>query len=274
MMKKIFRVLVYTFAVIGFILVAVYAAVELGLTKTPGIIDSQRDYFKNQLKSGASDESPSPEEAWNSGEEWDILSEAIQKDTGAITRTATQADVSPRLIVSILIVEQLRLFHSNRELFKQVFAPLKILAVQSQFSWGVMGIKQDTAKEIEAHLKDTTSPWYLGKKFENILDFTTTDPDTERFERLTNEDDRSYSYLYAALFVKQILTQWERAGFSSKDRPEIVATLYDLGFEKSKPHANPLSGGAEIEIQDSSYSFGSLAKKFYDSEELLNEFPR
>ncbi len=266
--KKLFKILVYTFACIGFVLVMTYLAVEFGLTKTKGIVDGQHDYFKNQLKNS------SPTEAWNTGEEWTVLTYAIQQDKAVIDEAAKKADVSPRLIVSILVVEQLRLFHSNRELFKQVFSPLKILAVQSQFSWGVMGVKHDTARDIEKYLKDSTSEFYPGKKYENILDFTTQDPDTERFNRLTNEDDRSYSYLYAALYAKEIISQWEKAGFPIDKKPAIIATLYSLGFEKSKPHENPLSGGAEIEISGTSYSFGSLAQKFYDSDELMGVFPR
>ncbi len=275
-LMKIFRVIVYIFATIGFVLVVVYAAVELGLTKSSGIIDNQHDYFKDQLKSSDANSAypASVSPTWKEGEEWQILKEAILKDKEAILQASHTAGVDPRTIVSILIVEQLRLFHSNRELFKQIFAPLKILAVQSQFSWGVMGVKQDTARAIESHLKDVASPWYLGPEHADALDFKTDDPNTERFERLTNEDDRYYSYLYAALLVRQFMSQWEHAGFPISDRPEILATLYDLGFEKSHPHAQPLSGGAEIEIRDETYSFGALASHFYNSAELLNEFPR
>jgi hypothetical protein len=268
--RKLFNILVYTFALIGFVLVVVYAALQLGLTKTSGIIDNQREHFKDQLKAGTT----TPAEAWNTGEEWNVLKEAILRDEAPIIEAAKKAEISPRLLVSLLIVEQLRLFHSDRELFKAAFAPLKVLAIQSQFSWGVMGLKQDTAKNIELYLKTPTSPWYLGEKHEHTLDFTTAEPNSERFDRLTNEDDRSYSYLYAALHLKQFASQWEKAGFPIDDRADILATLYDLGFEKSKPHGNPLSGGAEIEIGDTSYSFGSLAQKFYDSEELTGTFPR
>jgi hypothetical protein len=268
--RTLFRIVVYIFAVIGFVLVAVYAAVELGLTKTSGIIDDQRNFFKEQLKTGTS----SPAEAWNTGEEWSVLREAVTNDKVAISVAAEKAGVKPRLIVSILIVEQLRLFHSNRELFKEVFGPLKLLAVQSQFSWGVMGVKQETARQIETHLTDKTSPFYLGSQYEKILDFSTEEPDSERFYRLTNEDDRSYSYLYAGLLLRQLQSQWDKAGFSITERPDILATLYDLGFEKSKPHSNPLSGGAEIEIGTEIYSFGGLAKKFYDSDELAAVFPK
>ena len=265
-MKKVFHILVYIFAGIGFILVFVYLAVEFGWTNTEGIVDEQRDYFQEQLEKNDLE--------WTKGEEWQILKEAILKDQEAIEKVAKETGIPSRLIVAPLVVEQLRLFHSEREIFKSIFAPLKILGNQSQFSWGVMGIKQETARKIENNLKNPDSPWYLGKKYEKILDFTTNNPDNERFLRLTDEDNRYYSYLYSAILIKQLETQWEKVGFPIHNRPGIVATLFNIGFANSKPHNSPQLGGAEIEINKTTYSFGGLAQSFYDSNELVEEFPR
>lgn len=266
-MKRVFSITVYIFAIIGFLLVAVYGALELGLTKTSGIIDGQHDYFKNA--STATD-------TWQHQDEWLVLKEAIIKDIPVINQVAAATNISPRLIVSVLIVEQLRLFNSDRELFKSIFAPLKILGTQSQFSWGVMGIKQDTAKQIENNLSSTTSPWYISSSYAHILDYpaTTTDIDAERFARLTDEHDRYYSYLYGALALKETMAQWEKAGFPINGRPEILATLFNIGFEHSRPHSDPASGGAAISLGNTIYSFGDLAGRFYYSNELIHEFPR
>ncbi|MES3031429.1 MAG: hypothetical protein V4697_03395 [Patescibacteria group bacterium] len=263
-MKSLFRIVIYVFAGIGFVLVVGYIAVELGLTKTRGVVDTQRDYFQTQIK----------DDSWTETEEWTVLKEIIQKEDLVIAKVAQETGLSPRLIVTPLVVEQLRLFYSNREIFKEVFAPLKVLGNQSQFSWGVLGIKQDTARQIESNLKNPSSPWYLGKDFEHALDFKTDNPDNERFERLTDEESRYYSYLYAALFMKQIMAQWEKAGFPIADRPDIIATLYNIGFENSRPNKDPKAGGAEIEINKTTYSFGGFAQIFFDSKELMNEFPR
>jgi hypothetical protein len=177
------------------------------------------------------------------------------------------------MIVAPLVVEQLRMFFDERELFKTVFAPLKILGVQSQFSWGVMGVKQETAVAIEEHLKDSSSPFYLGPSYEHLLDFSTDNPDQERFARLTDQHNRYYSYLYGALYIKELETQWQKAGFSISDKPEIIGTLYNIGFAHSQPNASPQIGGAEISIGDTSYSFGALAADFYHSQELIEYFP-
>ena len=262
-MKKIFSFLVYVFAAVGLFLMLGYLSVELGWTRTKGVVDTQRDYFQDLVD----------ENSWSKSEEWLILEKAIRKDSAVINRVALETGIPARMIVNPLVVEQLRLFYSEREVFKKVFAPLKILGNQSQFSWGVMGIKQDTAIEIENNLKDRTSPFYLGPNFEHVLNFKTDNPDKERFERLTDEDDRYFSYLYGALFIAQIEKQWEHAGFSISNNAGIVSTLYNIGFANSKPKAIPQIGGAEIEINGTSYSFGGLAQSFYNSEELIGEFP-
>jgi hypothetical protein len=171
-------------------------------------------------------------------------------------------------------VEQLRLFYTERESYKKFFEPLKILGSQTKFSWGVMGIKEDTAIQIENYLKDKTSPYYLGKSFENLLDFQAADIKQERFTRMTDQHAHYYSYLYAGLYLKEVMMQWKTAGFDISDRPDILTTLYNIGFANSKPKSDPQSGGAEINLYGHIYSFGSLGKEFYDSNELTDEFPR
>ncbi len=258
--KKIFQVIVYIFAGIGLFMMLGFLAIKLGLTNVSGIIDKQHDYFQQ----GTSQSS------WQQSEEWATLQTAITKDNSDITKAAAVANIKPRLLVAPLVVEQLRLFTSEREIYKQIFEPLTMLGVQSQYSWGIMGIKEETAKTIEQNLKDTTSPYYLGASYEHLLDFTSTstDANTERFNRLTDDKSRYYSYLYAALYEKEIITQWNKAGIDITNRPEIIATLFNIGFTHSKPNQDPQVGGAEIVIGNETYSFGGLAGEFYASNEL------
>ena len=74
--------------------------------------------------------------------------------------------------------------------------------------------------------------------------------------------------------MKELETQWQKAGFPIENRPDIIATLFNIGFGNSHPHADPQAGGAEIDIGSSTYSFGSLAGSFYVSNELIDQFPR
>ncbi len=266
--KKVFFILVYIFAVIGFVLTAGFFAVKFHLTNSGGVIDLQNELFRSGKAR------PSLDLEWAKTEEWSTLKAATIKDTAVIKKVSDLTGVNGRLIIAQLTAEQLRLFTSEREVFKQIFAPLKILGSQSQFSWGIMGLKQDTAKQIENNLKDNASPYYLGKEYEHLLDFKTDNPDEERFLRIIDEHDHYYAYLYTALYLKQIMAQWKNAGFDISDRPEILSTLYNIGFAHSKPNASPSVGGAEIDVNGHVYSFGSLAYYFYYSDEMLDAFPR
>lgn len=241
-----------------------FFAVKFGLTNTKGVIDNQTEHF---LENGQ-------KLPFTNSKEWQTFKSATLRDEKDLNKASVETEVPTRLLVVNLAVEQLRLFYSNRELFKKAFYPLKVLGNQSQFSWGVMGLKQETAIQIEKNLKNLSSPFYLGKKYEHLLDFKTTDTDKERFERIVDENSRYYSYLYSALFLKQIMKQWESAGFPIKNRPEILSTLFNIGFEHSLPKPNPQIGGAEIKIGDITYSFGGLAGEIFNSSELEKEFPR
>lgn len=210
---------------------------------------------------------------WMNISEWQDFKLAVVKDKRLIDSAAHLTGVEPRLIVSVLVGEQIRLFNSNREAYKKWIGPLKILSVETTFSLGVTGIKVPTAQRIEKNLKDSSSVFYLGNKYENLLDFKTKDINQERFNRLTSYKNHFYSYLYAALNLKQINVQWERAGFPINDRPEILATLFNIGYEVSVPKENPVVGGSGIDIKGRKYSFGAVAYEFYYSGELYDLFP-
>jgi hypothetical protein len=210
---------------------------------------------------------------WMNISEWQTFKEAVAKDKKLIDSVENQTGVEGRLIVSCLVGEQIRLFNSNREAYKKWIGPLKVLSVESQFSFGVTGIKEHTAQRIETLLKDKSSEYYLGEQYEHLLDFSTSDPSTERMARLTTFRNHYYSYMYAAIFLKQVKKQWEKAGFPIDNRPEILATLFNVGFPQSKPKSNPQVGGSTIKIYDTAYSFGAIAYQFYYSGELFNLFP-
>jgi hypothetical protein len=210
---------------------------------------------------------------WMNISEWQDFKIAVAKDKALIDSAAYLTGVEPRLIVAVLVGEQIRLFNSKREAYKKWIGPLKILSVETTFSLGVTGIKVPTAQQIERNLKDSTSIFYLGKEYENLLDFSTKSVGQERFQRLTSYKNHFYSYLYAALNVKQMKVQWERSGYPIDRRPEILATLYNIGFQSSIPKENPVVGGSGINIKGKKYSFGAVAYEFYYSGELFDLFP-
>lgn len=210
---------------------------------------------------------------WMNIEEWAAFKQAVLKDTTLIDSAGRVMDIEPRLIVSVLLGEQMRLFNSSREVYKSVMRPLKILSVESKFSLGVTGIKDFTAIHAETYLRDSSSDFYPGKKYRHVLDFRSDDPTTERYNRLVDYRNHYYSYLYAAVILKQIKSQWAKKGYDISGRPEILATLFNVGYEWSKPRPNPQVGGSHIEINGKSYSFGALAFEFYYSGEMADVFP-
>ena len=210
---------------------------------------------------------------WSSIEEWPVLKAAVSKDYKVIDSVARKTGVNARIISAVLIAEQIRLFDSRREAFKKWIAPLKMLTSESTFSWGVTGIKDFTAKDIEHNLGDKNSVFYSGAAYEHLLDFKTSKPDEERFERITNIKNHYYAYLYSALCIKQLDAQWKRAGYDLTDRPEIMATLYNVGFNFSVPKPDPQVGGSTIDIKGKKYTFGLLAYEYYYSGEMADLFP-
>ena len=102
---------------------------------------------------------------WMAEPAWAALKEAILRDSALINEAGRLTGVEPRMIVGCLIGEQIRLFNSKREMFKKYLGPVKVLSVQSQFSYGVNGIKDFTAEAVEQHLQDPSSEFYMGKAY-------------------------------------------------------------------------------------------------------------
>ncbi len=227
-------------------------------------------YTKNVNKS----QLPNSAYEWADTSEWSVMKYSFTRDQAIIKKAATDSGMSARVLLGGIIGEQFRFFGSRRESFKQYFEPMKILASLSDISYGIAGIKPKTAKQIEDNLKDANSPYYLGPEYEHVLDYPEgVDLESERMRRITNAKDPYYSYLYVGLYMKQIQTQWQNEGYDVTNRPDVLATLYNLGFYYSKPKAEPLSGGAIINVNNKNYNFGDLAYQFYYSGELAELFP-
>jgi hypothetical protein len=156
----------------------VIAAVVLRVKNNESLKDKLADCDKNQESTGDdlatlgqsfSSTQGSDIFSWIGTPEWQALKQAAVKDRPVIEKVSAITGLEPRLIVSDMIVEQLRLFNSEREVFKRFFEPLKILCSANKISLGIMGVKVDTAERVEKNLKDTSSPFYLGKESENLL---------------------------------------------------------------------------------------------------------
>ena len=285
-LKIVSIVVICGFALIGMAFTFIFFGMQHGVVNVKGTIVERNASFglvptttREILEAetnGCDDEfEPTTPCEWNETVQWAVVQGGLIKDADIINRVARETGVSPRLIVASVVPEQMRFFSDNREVFKRYFEPLKILASLSQFSLGVSGIKQETARKIENYAVSTSSDFYAGPEITNLLAYasTTIDRDQALFDRLTNEKDHYYSYLYTAIYLKQIINQWEKAGYDVSKRPDVLVTLFNLGFNASKPKLDPQIGGAPITIGGQRYSFGYLGTLFYQSEELRTEFP-
>ncbi len=127
---------------------------------------------------------------------------------------------------------------------------------------------------VDKNLKNKDSVFYLGREMENVVTYSeNADEEKVRFERITDTKDTYYSYLYVGLFMRQVTAQWLAFGYDISSSPGILATLYNLGFNRSIPKANAAPGGAVIKVDGEEYSFGELGEQFYYSGELVKEFP-
>ncbi len=211
---------------------------------------------------------------WADTDQWSLMKEVFSRDQEVIKKAASDAKISPRLILSGVIGEQFRFFNNRRESFKSYFEPLKILASLTNTSFGIAGLKPKTVGIVENNIKNKSSVFYLGPDMENIVNYKpNVDIESERMNRITNVKDPYYSYLYVGLFMKEIIAQWQKSGFDISNRPEILATLYNLGFYFSVPKENPEIGGSVININNVDYTFGDIAYEFYYSGELSDIYP-
>lgn len=294
-LKITFISIILIFSLIGMAFTGVFFAMKFGLTNVKGSIE-ERDSFFGKVPSISFNQNGSSTQAnnepvgngckegldqvkpceWNETVQWEVVKGGLQKDADVIRRVSSETGVPARMIAASVVPEQVRFFTDNREVFKRYFEPLKILASLSQFSLGVSGIKQKTAEDIERYANDPTSPFYPGPEMAALIAYSTstTDKDQELFNRLSDEKNHYYSYLYTALYLKEITSQWQHAGYDVSNRPDVLVTLFNLGFNASQPKADPKAAGANITIGGEKYTFGTLGALFYHSDELTTEFPQ
>jgi len=267
------------FALIGIAFTAVFIAMQFGLLNVRGSISGRNAFFTGTTTTAtAVPNIPCIDTSkqvcdWNQTPEWTVVHDGLQKDASIIDKVSGETGVSSRLIATVVVPEQIRFFTSEREVFKRYFEPLKVLGSLSQFSLGVSGIKQETANQIEAYAIASSSPFYPGDGMAALIAYQPgQDHDSTLYNRLTDDKNHYYSYLYTALFIKEIESQWKSAGFPIDGKPEVVGTLFNIGFQASSPKANPQTAGAAITTGGTTYTFGELGADFYNSLELRDVF--
>lgn len=274
------KVLIVIFALIGVVFTGIYIAMQFGLLNVAGSIAERNAFFTGSATSTVPAQPCTDASqhmcAWNQTPEWQVIKGGLTKDAPIIARVSRETGVSQRMIASVVVPEQTRFFTSNREVFKRYFEPLKILGSLSQFSLGVSGIKEETAIQIENQAMDQSSPFYPGAGMASLFSYSATSSahDLALYNRLSDPKNHYYSYLYTALYIKEVESQWQKAGFDISQKPEAVVTLFNIGFQGSHPNPAPQAAGAVIDTGGEQYVYGQLGADFYYSNELTDIFPR
>lgn len=221
--------------------------------------------------------------AWSNYTVWKQFCNTIIKDKRAIDSVSRLTGVESRIIVMCVVGEQLRMFNSGREKFKQYVYPYSRLILPSNRGYGVSGILEHTALRIESTLFNEKDPFYPGDYFQQTINVRDSFPEVindsisahrhKTIQRLIKGGDHYYSYLYTAYLMRQFQAHWERNNFDLSNRPEILGTLFNLGYQKSKPKKNPEVGGSTFKIGEKDYTFGGLCFEFYYSGEMQDAFP-
>lgn len=295
--RRLFRfgtvAFISVFTVIGVLFTGVFIAMQFGLLNVRGSNATRNEFYSalpkstvyaasvpkkataNSCVQQGSTGQAVPVCAWNQSDEWLTVRSGLVKDKTVITKASEQTGVPARMIAATVSPEQLRFFSSNREAFKRYFEPLKILGSMTQFSLGVAGFKQKTAETIEQYTVDHNSPFFAGAGMASLVAYPAgTNRGKALYDRLTDTNDHYYSYLYTALFIKELEAQWSKGGYDISQRPDVVTTLFNIGFNFSHPKANPEIGGTSITLKGVKYSYGELGTDFYRSDELTSIFPQ
>ncbi len=209
---------------------------------------------------------------------WDALGllseeetiEHLQSMKDDINLAAREFRVSARTIASIIYAET----RYNVSLIDQLQDSKGLKAAVMWKGGGSIGpaqIKPKVAFYIEQQLHDPKGEFYIGQKGAELI--PKVKGKEEMWERITGQ---KWSAMYVGAMLRMFDTRWVRvrafqvshgvwpqAPLSIAAKPDILATLYNLGFEKVVPKGYPQAN-----------EFGKNALQFYESDKLKKEFLR
>jgi hypothetical protein len=239
--------------------------------------------FQNDISNIKKGKDPLSIYEWSNYQVWKDFCKIVRKDRFAIDSVSKLTGVESRLIVMCMVGEQIRMFNSGREKFKKYVLPFNRIMLPTNRGYGVTGILEHTALRIENTIFNKKSEFYAGDYFQNCINVNDSFPELvndtikahklKTIQRLIQRGDHYYSYLYTAFLLRQYQAHWERNGFTLENRPEILGSLFNLGYQKSKPKKNPEVGGSTFNVGGKDYTFGGLCFEFYYSGQLQELFP-
>jgi len=187
-------------------------------------------------------------------------SELLSKNAHNITHAARSFEISPRLLASIVYVEQTENVKPGEKFLDVVFAHSGYNA-----SVGFAQMKVSTGAWLEVQIHSRSGDFYLGENKRVLIS-----PSRDRDELIRKLSADSVNLLYAAAYLAMIEKLWNntlRAPWLQNSRIGILATLYSLGIVKP-------DGSLRMPHDHAAMSqFGRVAQAFFDSFMLREEFP-
>lgn len=167
-------------------------------------------------------------------EQSDIAISKIRDHLTYIKSAAKIFDINYKLIASVIFVERTLNYDWEDDALDIILAEAGINS-----SIGFCQVKLKTAYWIERQLNDSTSIFYPGKKYKDIL--SKSKSKEELITKLTND---SLNILYASAYLRIIQSRWSIAGYRIDIKTEIIGTLYSTGLfyndgKERQPHTNP-----------------------------------
>lgn len=209
--------------------------------------------------------------------------EAIIKYKKDIDEYAKELGVDTNTILSIIYVEytqyELNLARKYKSIGQQTVSNVlysvnlkeaaEFFNKGLQLSSGFTHIKPKTAEDTKHKLDNIPG----------FKDYITYDDITNY--QLQNDIGNKASIKITAGMLKVLQEQWKNSpeGVDISQRPEILATLYNIGYERSVPKKNPQAGGTYLPtVVDGKYientNFGVRVSKVYNSRTMDSFFPK
>jgi hypothetical protein len=177
-------------------------------------------------------------------------SRVINERNEFIVTSCIKFNISPQILSSIIYVERQLNYNWRDEVFDLILAK-----TGHNSSIGFCQVKLKTAYWIEVQLNDSSSLYFPGNAYANIL-LVSQSPD-ELIAKLKND---SLNIIFAAAYMKIILSRWKKAGHAIDKSPDIIGTLYSAGLfypdgSERIPRTNPRANKFGIKVKEALQRF-------------------
>lgn len=158
----------------------------------------------------------------------------ITQNKSLIYKACDLFDVDVKILSSIIFVERRENFTWEDDAMDEYLAQVGLNS-----SIGFCQVKLKTTYWIENQLNDTSSIFYPGENYNHILDVSKSS--REIIDKLQND---SLNIMYAAAYLRIMISRWEKEDYPIDQKSDILGTLYSTGLfyrngEERKPNSNP-----------------------------------